>query len=316
MTQGWIKFHREYLDNSTITRDAEHLAVWIYLLTKASFNKKEVYFNGEKTEINEGQLLITCKGICEDLRIERNKLTRILKSFKNEQLIEQQTNNHKTLITLTRWAFYQGINEQPSEQQMSNQRATEKETEKEKEKRSKREKEKEKEINKELKNSRSVCKGDDTHERTSFLTLGKYENVFADKDWLDDFKSKYWYYDSVIESLSTYKAAKGIVNTDDRPYLELFAKQDKDKYVRESSTFDADDFFEAALKRTYGDLAVDTNQCVREQNKEIPPKSTEVLNSKDSICNINAQIPPSTTKELDDKAFLEKAKRDFWKDLF
>ena len=146
MTQGWIKFHREWFDNPTITKDAEHLAVWVYLMSKASFHKKEVYFGGEKMEIKEGQLLITCKEICEDLRIERSKLSRILKSFKNEQLIEQQTNNHKTLITLARWELYQGINEQPSEQQMSDQRATEKETEKEKEKRSKREKEKEKEI--------------------------------------------------------------------------------------------------------------------------------------------------------------------------
>ena len=120
MTQGWIKFHREYLDNPTITKDAEHLAVWVYLLTKARFNKKEVYFSGEKIEISAGQLHITCKEIYEYLKIDRNKLTRILKSFKNEHLIEQQTNNHKTLITLARWAFYQGINEQPSEQQMSN----------------------------------------------------------------------------------------------------------------------------------------------------------------------------------------------------
>ena len=305
MTQGWIKFHREYLDNPTITKDAEHLAVWVYLLTKARFNKKEVYFSGEKIEISAGQLHITCKEIYEYLKIDRNKLTRILKSFKNEHLIEQQTNNHKTLITLARWAFYQGINEQPSEQQMSNQRATEQETEKEKEKRSKREKEKEKELYKELKNSRSVCIGENTHERTSFLPLGKYENVFADKEWLEDFKSKYWYYDSVIESLSTYKAAKGIVNSDDRPYLELFANQDKDKYVKESSTFDADDFFEAALKRTYGDLMIDTADS----------SATDSIDTNSfPICAI--ENPSKSTEELDDEAFLEKAKRDFWKDLF
>lgn len=316
MTQGWIKFHREWLNDTTITKDAEHLAVWVFLISNASYSKQEARFNGEKIILNEGQLLINHKDIYNALQLEPSKLKRIFKLFKNDLLIDYQTDKHKTLITLTRWSFFQVVNDYQNDYQMTINQLSKQETEKEKEKRSKREKEKEKELYKELKNSRSVCMGDDTHENPSLLTLGKYGNVFADNDWLEDFKSKYWYYDSVIESLSTYKAAKGIVNVDDRPYLELFAKQDKDKYVKESSTFDADDFFEAALKRTYGDLAVDTTRCVREQNKEIPPKSTEVLNNKDSFCNIDAQIPPSTTQELDDKAFLEKAKRDFWADLF
>ena len=83
--------------------------------------------------------------------------------------------------------------------------------------------------------------------------LGKYENVFVSSEWLSDFKSKYWYYDKIIDKLSIYKRAKGISNIDDMPYLELFAFEDKDKYIKQESTFDADEFFEAALARSYAD---------------------------------------------------------------
>ena len=152
--QGFIKFYRSYLENPIITKDAEHLAVWTYILCSACFEKAEALFGGKIT-LMPGQALIKCKDIEEELKIERHKLWRILKLFKSEQLIEQQTNNHKTLITLLIPSDCQGKNEQPSEHQVSNKRATEQEGENEKEKRSKREKEKEREIYKNDKNVRN-----------------------------------------------------------------------------------------------------------------------------------------------------------------
>ena len=152
--QGFIKFHRSYLENPIITKDAEHLAVWTYILCSACFEKTEALF-GSKITLMPGQTLIKCKEIEQTLKIERHKLWRILKLFKSEQLIEQQTNNHKTLITLLIPSDCQGKNEQPSEHQVSNKRATEQEGENEKEKRSKREKEKEREIYKNDKNVRN-----------------------------------------------------------------------------------------------------------------------------------------------------------------
>ena len=115
MEQGWIKFYREWLDNPIITKDSEHLAVWIYLNCQATHNEKEVIFNGKKITLRKGQMIISCKEIYEQLKIERNKMDRIIKLFKNEELIEQQTSNHKSLITLPLWDFYQGFNEEQNE---------------------------------------------------------------------------------------------------------------------------------------------------------------------------------------------------------
>jgi hypothetical protein len=254
--QGWVKFYREWLDNPIITKDSEHLAVWIYLNCSATHIEKDVIFNGKKITLRRGQMIVSCKEIYEKLKIERNKMDRIIKLFKNEELIEQQTSNHKSLITLARWDFYQGFNEEQNEEPIRNQRGANQETENEKEKRSKREKDKEKEKNKNEKNERSVCVGAHTygHTQKDLLFLGRYKNVVVSQEFYEEFKEKYWYYDKVIDKLSAYKKARNIVNNDDIPYLEQFAIEDKDKYIKPGSsfdTFDADEAFAAALKRSY-----------------------------------------------------------------
>ena len=79
----------------------------------------------------------------------------------------------------------------------------------------------------------------------------------VDRGFYEKFKEKYWYYDKVIDKLSAYKKARNIVNSDDIPYLEQFAIEDKDKYIKPCGssydTFDADEFFAAALRRSYAD---------------------------------------------------------------
>ena len=96
------------------------------------------------------------------------------------------------------------------------------------------------------------------HTKENILVLGRYKNIFVDSDFYEEFKEKYWYYDKVIDKLSAYKQTKMIANKDDRPYLEQFAIEDKDKYIKPCvssyDTFDADEFFEAALRWSYADM--------------------------------------------------------------
>lgn len=107
-----------------------------------------------------------------------------------------------------------------------------------------------------INNSVSMCPNscdtavtNDTHT----TTLGKYKNVIVPLDWLEKFKATYGqgYANLVIERLSLYKEAHNITKQNDVPYLERFAEEDKAKQNDANSTFDAEDFFEAALKRSY-----------------------------------------------------------------
>ena len=146
--QGWVKFHREWLDNPVIAKDNEHLALWLYLISNACFEPKLVRFGGEFIALSAGEMVVKQTEIAKTTNIDRTKVIRILKMFKNEQLIEQATDCQQTRITIRFWDSYQKEIEQGNAQRVNIECTTEQDRENEKEKRSKREKEKEKEIKK------------------------------------------------------------------------------------------------------------------------------------------------------------------------
>lgn len=120
---GWIKLHRQSLDNPIVMKDPDHLAIWIYLLLNATHKKRPAMFGGKKIMLEPGQLITGRKKIAEDVGVNEHKVFRVLNLFKTEQQIEQQSTRYGSLITIVAWNEYQD-NEQQNEQQMSNKRAT------------------------------------------------------------------------------------------------------------------------------------------------------------------------------------------------
>lgn len=121
--EGFIKLYRKLLENPIICKDGDHLAVWIYLLLNATHKEYPALFKGEKITLNPGQLLTGRKSISANINISESKVQRILKTFENEQQIEQQTSNQNRLITIVKWSEYQG-SEQQIEQRVNNERTT------------------------------------------------------------------------------------------------------------------------------------------------------------------------------------------------
>jgi len=120
---GWVKLHRKMLDNPIIMKDAEHLAVWMYLLLNATHAEYPALFRGKKITLQPGQLITGRKSIASTLVVSESKVTRILSAFESEQQIEQQTSNKNRLITVVNWDKYQ-LCDQQNEQQMNNNRTT------------------------------------------------------------------------------------------------------------------------------------------------------------------------------------------------
>lgn len=121
--EGWIKLHRKILDNPVVTKDGDYLAVWIYLLLNTTHKEYDVLFKGKRVTLKKGQLLTGRKTISEKLKIDENKVQRILKTLENEHQIEQQSSNKNRLITIVSWDKYQQ-DEQQNEQQVNNKRTT------------------------------------------------------------------------------------------------------------------------------------------------------------------------------------------------
>lgn len=121
--EGWIKLHRQLLDNPIVCKDGDYLAVWIYLLLSATHKELPAIFKGKKIILQKGQLITGRKSISKKLKISESKIYRIINEFKNEQQIEQLTSNQNTLITILNWDKYQQI-EQQNRQRMNNERTT------------------------------------------------------------------------------------------------------------------------------------------------------------------------------------------------
>lgn len=114
---GWIKLNRKLLDNPIITKDAVHLAVWIYLLLNAEWQ--------EGARLKPGQLITTRKKIAEQLNISESKVYRTLNELQTEQQIEQLSTSQGTVISIVNWNKYQKgeqQTEQRTEQQVNSDR--------------------------------------------------------------------------------------------------------------------------------------------------------------------------------------------------
>lgn len=120
---GWIKLHRKIWDNPVVTKDPDHLAVWIWLLTNATHSPRDVVFGGKRITLTPGEVVCGRKVIAQKTKVCEGKVYRILQTFKSEHQIEQRTDRQKSVITIVRWDEYQK-SEQQTEQRVNNDRTT------------------------------------------------------------------------------------------------------------------------------------------------------------------------------------------------
>jgi len=115
----WIKLYEKIWENPHICKDADHIAIWIYLLTKATHQDYNSIFASEEITLKSGQLITGRKIIAKTLKINESKVQRVLSYFQKNKIIEQQTTHTNRLISIVKWSLYQ-----QSEQQVNNKRTT------------------------------------------------------------------------------------------------------------------------------------------------------------------------------------------------
>lgn len=116
MYDGWIKLHRKALDNPIVMKDAEHLAIWTYLLLNATHAEYPALFKGNKIMLQPGQLITGSISIGNRLSINESKVRRVLNNFVNDGQIDRQTSNKNSLITVLNWDMYQNCDGQNDKQ--------------------------------------------------------------------------------------------------------------------------------------------------------------------------------------------------------
>ena len=118
---GWIKIHRQLLDNPIMTGNM--LALWVVILMTATHKERDVLFKGERITTKSGQLLTGRKFLSMKSGVSESTVQRFLKKLESEHQIEQQISNKNRLITILNWSKYQG-DEHQVEQQVNNKRTT------------------------------------------------------------------------------------------------------------------------------------------------------------------------------------------------
>lgn len=122
MHRGYIKIWRK-IEDSFLMTDPDALWLWVRLLLKANYKPTEFIFNNKKIILDRGQLLTGRKSLVDKHRISESKVYRLLKTFENEHLIEQQKTNLYSIITIVSYNDY-NQSEQQSEQPVNIQRTT------------------------------------------------------------------------------------------------------------------------------------------------------------------------------------------------
>jgi len=122
LNSGWIKLHRKLLNNP-IFYDAHLLQIFIYCLLKSNHETEKILFNGKTIEITPGQFVSGRKQASKDMRLKSIMWDRKLHILENLGILNINTNNKFSIITVNHWGKYQE-NEQVNEQQMNNKRTT------------------------------------------------------------------------------------------------------------------------------------------------------------------------------------------------
>lgn len=114
--EGWIRAYRQMLDNPVVCKDSDYFAVWVYLLLNATHQEYDTLFKGKRITLQKGQLITGTISISKKLKVNKDKVQRILKSFENDKQIAQQASNRNRLITILNWDKYQEFDKQNDKQ--------------------------------------------------------------------------------------------------------------------------------------------------------------------------------------------------------
>jgi hemerythrin superfamily protein len=115
MHRGYVLIFRKIKD-TFFYQDSEAVHLWVHLLLEANHKDKSFLFNGKKMDLKKGQLITGRKKLASSTGINESKVKRLLKMFSEEKLIDQQTTNKFSIISITNWEFHQAVDQQMASQ--------------------------------------------------------------------------------------------------------------------------------------------------------------------------------------------------------
>lgn len=109
---GWLKLHRKMFENEVVSKDADHIAIWVYILCEATRQPIPKLFGKSEIMLQPGQLVTGVRKISNRLGVSVGKVQRVLKRYKDNTVIDTVSNSKGVLISVLNWSKYQGSDTQ------------------------------------------------------------------------------------------------------------------------------------------------------------------------------------------------------------
>lgn len=123
MLLGWIKLHRQLLDNWVMS-EPEALSVWIRFLLEANHEPKKKMINGSLVEIKRGQLVFGLEAFSSRSGVSISKLRRYLKLLERDGMIDRLKTAKYSIITIPSFDSYQEGDSLTTSKRQANDRQT------------------------------------------------------------------------------------------------------------------------------------------------------------------------------------------------
>lgn len=98
--KGWIKLHRQILDNVELMGDPTARFIFIHLLLKAN---------------PMGKVLISMEELGSELGMEKSVVFRATQRLEKWHMTQRATQRRKSLITICNWGRYQSTTQRPTQ---------------------------------------------------------------------------------------------------------------------------------------------------------------------------------------------------------
>lgn len=104
-TAGYITIPMTVLDG-WVGHNDRYLKWWTWLRREASWTEREVWFNRQQVYLQARQVIVTVNLLVKQWNVSKPTVIRFLQRLEQDKLIERQTDNHKSIITITQlgWA--------------------------------------------------------------------------------------------------------------------------------------------------------------------------------------------------------------------
>ena len=109
MQNGWIKLHRQIMENDIYFEERFTRAqAWIDLLLLAAHTEREVSIRNITIHLKPGELAYSQRTLAERWRWHRNTVANFIKELEKRDMIYHRKTNITTIISIINWDIYQG----------------------------------------------------------------------------------------------------------------------------------------------------------------------------------------------------------------